>query len=133
MREKGVEPQEVYAGGSLKPCKNLFIEIISPPQQLFRGGTRSDPNNNSVVLRVTYGEASLLFTGDIEGEAVSGLLASGADISARVLLFPIMEAALIRLFPFWKSLTAGGGCPGRQELFRTSPPAMISTLNDMGG
>ncbi len=132
MREKGVEPQEVYAGGSLKPCKNLFIEIISPPQQLFRG-TRSDPNNNSVVLRVTYGEASLLFTGDIEGEAVSGLLASGADISARVLLFPHHGGSLDPVVPFLEKVSPQVAVVqvGRNS-FGHPHPAMISTLNDMG-
>ena len=80
MQEKDLKTAEVYAGTSLKPCQNLFIEIISPPQQLF-SGTRSDLNNNSVVLRITYEEISLLITGDIEEEAITGLLGSGTDLS----------------------------------------------------
>jgi competence protein ComEC len=36
-------------------------------------GTHSDPNNNSLVLELSYGKQSFLLTGDIELEAIQKL------------------------------------------------------------
>ena len=44
-----------------------------------------DNNENSIVLRVEYGETSFLFTGDIGLEAEDELVESGADVSCTVL------------------------------------------------
>jgi competence protein ComEC len=51
-------------------------------------GTRSDPNNNSLVLRATVGSVSLLLTGDAENPAQLGLLGSGARLRSDVLKVP---------------------------------------------
>lgn len=40
------------------------IKILNPPKSLFNG-TRNEINDNSVVLKLTYGNFSILFTGDI--------------------------------------------------------------------
>jgi competence protein ComEC len=45
-------------------------------------------NNNSVVLKVTYKDASFLFTGDIEKSAESQLVRLNRDIKADVLKVP---------------------------------------------
>lgn len=45
----------------------------------------ADNNNNSVVIRMTYGENSFLFTGDAEEEAEADLLKEGLDVHADVL------------------------------------------------
>ncbi|HOC94201.1 MAG TPA: MBL fold metallo-hydrolase [bacterium] len=42
------------------------IDVLAPVRPL--SGTDSDPNNNSVVLRVIYGQISFLLTGDMESE-----------------------------------------------------------------
>lgn len=66
--------------------ENLIVECIHPVEPL---GT--DPNNASVVLRVTYGSVSFLFTGDLETdggeEVILDALNQGIidDISADVL------------------------------------------------
>lgn len=44
-----------------------------------------DRNDLSVVVKVTHENESILFTGDLGEEAEHALLASGADVSARVL------------------------------------------------
>lgn len=42
-------------------------------------------NNSSIVLKITYGETSFLFTGDAEREAEQVILDSGANLSSTVL------------------------------------------------
>lgn len=45
----------------------------------------ADDNNNSVVLRLTYGATSFLLTGDLEAEGEQALLTSGQPLAAQVL------------------------------------------------
>lgn len=44
-----------------------------------RGTGQSNPNNHSLVIRVDYGQASFLFTGDLEAGAIGDMLALYAD------------------------------------------------------
>ncbi len=46
------------------------------------------PNDNSLVLRVRYGERRVLFTGDVEALAEAALVASPHDLQADVLKVP---------------------------------------------
>ncbi|GAA4713794.1 competence protein ComEC [Phytohabitans rumicis] len=48
------------------------VEVVGPPHPL--RGTRSDPNNNSLVMRVHTAGFSLLLAGDAEGEEQQALL-----------------------------------------------------------
>jgi len=42
-------------------------------------------NNTSITFRLTYGDFSILFTGDIEAEAEEAILQRGTDVSATLL------------------------------------------------
>lgn len=69
------EPEvgEVFDIGSLQ------IEILHP------ASLSSNTNNNSLVMRMLYGEVSFLFTGDAEQQAENEILANGATIRAQIL------------------------------------------------
>lgn len=56
------------------------VEFIGPVTEDY-----SDINNTSLVTKITYGENTFLFTGDMEREAEADILEAGADISADVL------------------------------------------------
>jgi beta-lactamase superfamily II metal-dependent hydrolase len=60
------------------------LEVLGPAQPPLTG-TRSDLNNNSVVVRLHLGRARVLLPGDAEAEAEARLLAAGADLRAEVL------------------------------------------------
>ena len=47
--------------------------------------TNAEPNNTSIVLRVTHGDISFLFTGDAEREAEELILDSGMHVKSTVL------------------------------------------------
>ncbi|MGC9670508.1 ComEC/Rec2 family competence protein [Planosporangium sp. 12N6] len=68
-------PGERYAGGDLR------LVVVGPDRTLVN--TRSDPNNNSLVLRVTIGRHSLLLAGDAEEDEQQSLL--GAQVRVDVL------------------------------------------------
>jgi competence protein ComEC len=64
------------------------VTVLHPPAELLRGslrGAASDENNNSLVLRLDWGLASILFTGDLEQEGEASLLGSAEPLRHLVL------------------------------------------------
>lgn len=86
VRSAAVPFRHPRAGGSLL-VGDVRIDVLGP-ERCFRG-TRSDPNNDSLVLRVDIGSASILFPGDAEEPSQAQMLrdASGA-LPAMVLKVP---------------------------------------------
>jgi competence protein ComEC len=58
------------------------IEVLAPARDYAAG---KPGNNDSLVLRISYGSRSFLLTGDMERAIEAQLLASGADLHADVL------------------------------------------------
>lgn len=52
--------------GYTRKIGDAVIEVLGPASELLN--TSSDANNNSIVLRVTYGTVSFLMTGDMDKE-----------------------------------------------------------------
>ncbi len=61
----------------------VLLDILWPTDDAL--ARFDDRNDLSVTLRVTHGETSILFTGDLGEAAESALLASGADVRADIL------------------------------------------------
>lgn len=60
------------------------IQILAPEDPFIRN-SRSDPNSNSIVFKVTYKNQSALFTGDAEEETEMRLLAQAQHLRADLL------------------------------------------------
>lgn len=60
--------------GFVREVGKVRIEVLAPGRNLLKG-TESDANNNSLVLRVSYGEVSFLLTGDIEEDGRAAVAA----------------------------------------------------------
>lgn len=67
-------PFQSLKSGDVIEISGFRLEVLNPPAEPFRG-TKSDDNNNSVVLKITYKENSMLLCGDIERDATLALLA----------------------------------------------------------
>lgn len=81
----GVPIQMVGAGDVIK-VGGALIDVVWPrPVQSARSLSR---NNDSLVLRVRFGEKSFLFTGDIEKEAEAALVKTKIGLNADVLKVP---------------------------------------------
>ena len=75
--------RETLRRGDALEVDGVRFETLWPPP-----GTLDGPRNTwSVVLRVSYGEATILLTGDIDGEGQRALLAAG-EAGAHVLKVP---------------------------------------------
>lgn len=70
----------VRAGDKIKsPWDDVKIEVLSPPQNLIMSGSKPDVNENSIILKVTYGKVSYLLTGDAESDAEKYMLSQYSD------------------------------------------------------
>ncbi|HEY0485061.1 MAG TPA: ComEC/Rec2 family competence protein [Mycobacteriales bacterium] len=77
----------VRAGlGAVYRAGDVRLEVIGPVRRFT--GTRSDPNNNSLVLRADVAGTSVLLTGDAEHDAQEALLSTGTRLRADVLKVP---------------------------------------------
>lgn len=73
-----VDYYEPLAGETFE-IGDLVIDIIHP------GDLSLGTNDNSIVMHLTYGDISFLFTGDAERAAEEKILADGANIKADIL------------------------------------------------
>jgi competence protein ComEC len=76
---------KLQAGDALR-LGDVTIDVLWPPATT----TPNAPsrNNDSVVLHITYGDRSFLFTGDIEKSAERALVAARTDLKADVVKVP---------------------------------------------
>ncbi|MCX5726228.1 MAG: DNA internalization-related competence protein ComEC/Rec2 [Candidatus Saganbacteria bacterium] len=72
------------AGEVINFGKGIRGYVLAPADPLLKG-TISDPNNNSVVIRLVYGKISFLLAGDTEKEAEKRLMGSSALLKSDVL------------------------------------------------
>lgn len=69
----------VPSAGDTFALGSAHVQILGPQKNY------DDPNDTSIVLKITYGETSFLFTGDAERTAEADILDAGYDLSATVL------------------------------------------------
>jgi competence protein ComEC len=72
------------ARGDVFKFGEVTVEILSPSAET----VRLSENNNSLVLRVTFGERTFLFTGDIEREAEDVLLRDADKLRCDMIKVP---------------------------------------------
>ncbi len=72
------------AGQQIDLGAGVTINVLNPPKNTLTG-TKSDIDNNGVVLRLSKGKVSFLLTADIRQEAEFELIANRAELSSTVL------------------------------------------------
>jgi len=79
IEENGAEEIFVKAGDSFE-CGGALFEVLGPVSEDYE-----DYNDFSVVMKMTYGDVSFLFTGDAQEEAERDILSVGYDVESTVL------------------------------------------------
>ena len=143
MAAKNLRADAAKAGRVLvrDRTNDLKIQVLSP-----QAGAKFDGlNNYSVVLRLTYGSCSFLFTGDAETAAEAAMLASGAELHADVLKLghhgsstSTSQAFLDRVHPQYAIISCGKGNdyghPHKETLARIrSSGAQLYRTDRQGG
>jgi competence protein ComEC len=87
--ETGAQYIKAEPGQSFDLGGGAVIRVLAPIQPFFtkdelRAGG-NEPNANSIVARLDYGDFSMLLTGDAEAQTEDRLIQSGANVSAKIL------------------------------------------------
>jgi competence protein ComEC len=84
VEDKGIEYNIARAGQEIDLGNGIELEVLNPPQDFFEE-TSHDIDNNGVVLRLTWGKVSFLFTADIREEVEFELIGQRANLRSTVL------------------------------------------------
>jgi competence protein ComEC len=130
--EEGSIPLRVARADSAPPLARArgAIEVLHPGP----GFAAASANDASLVLRVRYGAASLLFTGDIEARAEAWLLSSGARLAGSILKVPHHGSATSSGAPFVRAVrpVLAVASLGRGNAFRFPADAVRERYRGVG-
>jgi competence protein ComEC len=129
-RRYGV-PVRTVSAAERREIDGLTVDVLAPARPFL--GTRSDPNNSSVVLRVATSGRTLLLTGDVEVEAQEALVRSGVDLRADLLKVPHHGSAY-QSPAFLRAVHASVGVisVGRDNDYGHPAPALLHELDRLG-
>lgn len=120
LAAKGVPVRSLAAGDRIEPSPGVIVTVLSPPRgtphRMEQGIDDMGMNEDSLVFRLSYGEASMLFAADTGFPAEEQMLRSGANMTATVLKvghhgsrLSTSEAFLDRVAPRIALISAGHG------------------------
>lgn len=105
---------------------NASVEVLGPQRSY------DDPNDTSIVLKITYGNTSFLFTGDAERTAEADILEAGYDLSATVLKVGHHGSDTSTSYPFLREVMPEYGviCAGKNNSYGHPTDDTLSRLRD---
>ena len=81
-------PYSFPYAGEIEFTSTATLNLLHPIDASSTNLLDTDKNDDSLVMKITYGEVDILFTGDIGKEAESRLIASGQDLRSEILKVP---------------------------------------------
>ena len=88
-----------YAG-EIEFTSTATLNLLHPIDAKSTDLLDEDKNDDSLVMKITYGEVDVLFTGDIGKNAESRLIASGQDLRSEILKVPHHGSRTSSSIPF---------------------------------
>ena len=89
LKRNGAQHEKAEPGKKYDLGGGAFLTVLAPSEPYFNkdqmkaGG--NDTNANSIILRLDYGDFSMLFMGDAESQTEQRLLGKDLDLKAKVL------------------------------------------------
>jgi beta-lactamase superfamily II metal-dependent hydrolase len=133
LQKSGAQYQKAQPGQKIDLGGGAILTVLAPSEpfftadQLKAGG--NEPNANSIVMRLDYGDFSMLFMGDAEAQTEQRLLSKDVDLKATIIKiahhgskYATTQAFLERVKPDAAIISTGGwnryGHPGQAVLDR---------------
>jgi len=122
LRQKNLEVREAYVGDQIR-LGEVLLDVLWPSEDFIQGvSDGGNINNTSIVLRLSYGDFSVLLTGDAEAD-IQWLIPLDSPVD--VLKFPhqgskdslnleFLEQSSGRWELFWPPLAPGFGVLGQK-------------------
>lgn len=86
IEEKKIVHHRATEGQRLNLGRGIYAEVLNPPDP--RLDTDSDLNDNSVVLRLVYGEVSVVLAADIDRTGAMRMAKLGPEVASTILKVP---------------------------------------------
>ena len=89
LKQNGAQHEKAEPGKKYDLGGGAFLTVLAPSEpfftadQLKAGG--NEPNANSIILRLDYGDFSMLFAGDAELQTEQRLLGKDLDLKAKII------------------------------------------------
>ena len=125
---QGIEPRCPSAGETFF-MGNGRVDVLGPLSE-----DTDNVNNTSIVLKVTYGKTSFLFTGDAEREEEESILQSGADLRSTVLKVGHHGSYTSSSYPFLREVMPQISVisVGKDNTYGHPSENVLSRLSDVG-
>lgn len=90
INEKNIPQKRIMSGEELKIGKDISIRFLNPSEKLCEreNGFLRNMNNQSLVFQVIYKKVKILFSGDIEKEAIEDMVSRDINIKSTVIKVP---------------------------------------------
>ncbi len=94
----------LFAGQTLRVGKHVTLSVLNPSRQpsALSGAVRS-VNNNSIAVRLDFGNSCALLTGDIEQEAEAEILSSSQNLQCDIVKVAHHGSRTSSSWAFWKA------------------------------
>ena len=134
LTQASIPRQTVRAGDRLELGSGLALKVLHPSARLM-SDTEADANNNSVVLRLEWGQMSFLLTGDLEAAGEERLIKSHQPLAATVLKVGHHGGGGSSTAPFLASVAPSYAVisVGIENRFGHPDPAALERLTQQGG
>ena len=137
MAEKGIKKRALTREVAPRRINGVDVAVLHPPAPLEQSSSKirgGEINNHSLVLRLTYKNLSLLFTGDISREVERDLIETVPRLKSTILKVPHHGSATSSSSAFLKEvqpeialLSLGHG-----NIFHLPHPDVIKRYHDQG-
>ncbi len=87
VAKKNIKVYRAMVGQRINLGRGIYAQVLGPPNQRFEG-TGAEVNDNSVVIRLVYGDVSVLLTGDVEEEGALRLADMGEAVHSTIMKVP---------------------------------------------
>ena len=81
-------PYSFPSAGAIELTPTATLNLLHPIDATSTDLMDTDKNDDSLVMKLSYGEVDILFTGDIESKAESRLIASRQDLGSEIIKVP---------------------------------------------
>ena len=136
IAEKGIRKLVVTNGQQNKMIGGVTIEVLHPPKDAVNNGLKKSLliNNHSLVLRLLYGDISVLFTGDIYKAAERELMGRILNLESTILKIPHHGSATSSSLPFLKSVRPSIALlsVGFENSFHLPNPTVLKRYEEQG-
>ena len=127
-------PYSFPYAGEMEFTSTATLNLVHPIDASSTNLMDTNKNDDSLVMKITYGEVDILFTGDIGKNAESRLIASGQDLRSEILKVPHHGSRTSSSAPFLDAVQPRSAIfsLGRGNRYQFPHPDVVNRYQERG-